>query len=421
MRTHDSESRATMRQKTDSLSESCARTGSSVWKQVRDAAHGYSALAEPDGTVAPSGAQWRAARTFSVEPDTRRVDKAAIYALVTTRRVVPQCVEPRRWALVVEPVEAADNGPAATRGRPGTNSSTGRHMDKLLIALRRGGRDPHGVVVFAAGLMLVYGIGNFALPSLLFAVDTFSDQLVSLLAGGFYGLTAAEISCLGIWAVFGDGPGLARIFLATLAACTLFFCGGLPLADDVSLSSQELLKVGFAALPPLVILGPWPLWILRAGWRWRITWSRSGRQARGSLSIAGLMTTITLVAIALAWVQAGVKQGVLHPIAMLIVGIVVALILVLNALPAVLLIFWIRRYFLGWLIANMVALVFVLTLSTACLLAYEFTRRPVSDEMIGQLLWGCFGFGLAYALLGNTPLLLARLMGARWTRGRGSG
>ncbi len=61
MRAHDSESRATLRQKTDSRSESCKRNGSLVRLQVSAALSSLiprhqdsSALAEPADHVTPS-------------------------------------------------------------------------------------------------------------------------------------------------------------------------------------------------------------------------------------------------------------------------------------------------------------------------------------------------------------------------------
>lgn len=147
------------------------------------------------------------------------------------------------------------------------------------------------------------------------ASDLNSSRFGDLWMGFNLGAVGAQAGLLAIYAVLGPH----RLWLSHVVAlalgigCLLVWLLGYVFADLISDNSifphsgiQEVWAAMFV-IPALFIAGCVPLWIVRTLFRWRIELQLPG-QAVGKppqLSIAGILTATSVVALALALVRLG--------------------------------------------------------------------------------------------------------------------
>ena len=246
--------------------------------------------------------------------------------------------------------------------------------------------------------------------------------VVFAFAGLFYALVASQIVCHSSWSVLCNWAGVWRPIFSGLAACLLYYCLLMSIWTMESSYRVRLPEVFITALalPAIMVTSQAPLWILRAGFRWQISGrvDREGRSQNKPLSVAGLLTATTVVAVALGCLRVGVALDVLDLEFLGVFAVVLPLLTLLAGIPTLFLVLWIRRSFVGWLFSIiMVALVLAgIGVMASIVATFVFEAPPDSDTV---MTFGGFvaGFVVGWACFLSTPLLVARSIGARLHRG----
>jgi hypothetical protein len=277
----------------------------------------------------------------------------------------------------------------------------------------------YGPHIFVAGVVALHGCFNELLmvaTILLRGPSAASQMAMQVLVGLAYGSYAGQVVNHCIWFVLWNWGGVRRVLLGGLAAFFLYMGLAVPTwyTYPQHFDFRNMVLAGILGLPAVLLAGQMLLWMMRYGLHWHIC--VAGRPNMGqpgnAMTIRGLLVATTAVAFAIAGLRFGLALDVVAVDYVFHAMASAATVVVLLGVPTMFLILWSRRFCLGWLCANLGVFFIPLAIAASLLLIFSGQRTGFWMEVIRPM----GGFTAGYALCASTPLLAARLMGARLLR-----